>query len=310
MRQMLEVEGYVDILEASSAAAAMSVLESAAAVDVILLDIEMDELDGISACCNIKALEAYQDLPIIMVTANNDPEMLKKAFEAGAMDYLCKPPTSLELGTRVGGALRLKREIDQRKAREEELEQLNIKLTSVNEMLRRMAVVDGLTGVANRRYFDEIIAEEWSRARRERASLALIMADVDHFKFYNDNYGHLLGDECLKKVAGAMQTSLDRAGDLLARYGGEEFAVILPGTDSIGAASVAEKIRAAVEDLELEHSGSPVAKHVTISMGVASIKPDGDNVANELIAIADKNLYQAKQDGRNRVAGASPSHAS
>ena len=168
MKRLLETEGFEDILEARSAVEALSVLDSDASVDLMLLDVEMADLDGISACRKIKALQPFQDLPIIIVTASNDPEMLKKAFEAGAMDYLGKPPTALELGTRVGGAIRLKREMDQRKARERELEQLNLKLTSVNELLRRLAVVDGLTGVANRRYFDEVIAEEWSQGQAQR----------------------------------------------------------------------------------------------------------------------------------------------
>lgn len=301
LRRMLEGEGFSEIVEAKSASEAMDVLASGVSVDTILLDVEMAETDGISACRNIKAMETYQDLPVIIVTANHDPEMIKKAFDAGAMDYLCKPPTALELGTRVGGAVRLKREIDKRKAREKDLKRLNLKLTSVNEMLRRMAVIDGLTGVANRRYFDEVIADEWNRARRSGEKLGLIMADVDHFKAYNDNYGHLLGDECLKKVATAMQTCLDRAGDLLARYGGEEFAVILPGTDARGAFEVAEKVRAAVEGLNLEHRDSSVSNYVTISMGAASVNPNGKNSFPQLIEKADKNLYQAKQQGRNRV---------
>ena len=193
--------------------------------------------------------------------------------------------------------------MDQRKARERELEQLNLKLTSVNELLRRLAVVDGLTGVANRRYFDEVIAEEWSRARRNESSIALIMADVDHFKAYNDTYGHQQGDECLKLVAGTMQSALSRAGDMLARYGGEEFAVILPSTDVAGAFEVAERILNAVSDMRLEHSGSSVADHVTISMGVSALRPDEQSSVQELIETADKNLYTAKAQGRNRVFG-------
>ena len=303
MKRLLETEGFEDILEAQSAVEALSVLDSDASVDLMLLDVEMADLDGISACRKIKALQPFQDLPIIIVTASNDPEMLKKAFEAGAMDYLGKPPTALELGTRVGGAIRLKREMDQRKARERELEQLNLKLTSVNELLRRLAVVDGLTGVANRRYFDEAIAEEWSRARRNESSIALIMADVDHFKAYNDTYGHQQGDECLKLVAGTMQSALSRAGDMLARYGGEEFAVILPSTDVAGAFEVAERILNAVSDMRLEHSGSSVADHVTISMGVSALRPDEQSSVQELIETADKNLYTAKAQGRNRVFG-------
>lgn len=168
--------------------------------------------------------------------------------------------------------------------------------------MRAFSHIDGLTGIANRRRYDECIEEEFRRARRNATLLALIMVDIDHFKNYNDNYGHQAGDACLKAVAAALNGALHRPGDLLARYGGEEFVVVLPCTDREGAYLIAENMRGAIEALNIRHAASDVADHVTISLGVAALIPYHSRELDELQVAADKALYQAKREGRNRVA--------
>lgn len=174
------------------------------------------------------------------------------------------------------------------------------------EELQCMAMRDGLTGVANRRSFDHTLNVEWRRASRESRALSLLMIDVDFFKLYNDTYGHQGGDECLRRVARAMSDVITRSSDEVARYGGEEFAILLLATDLKGACIVAERIRAAVENLAMPHAKSEVADCVTVSIGVSSMVVALHGEQAQLLSAADKALYQAKKDGRNRVAPAAP----
>jgi diguanylate cyclase (GGDEF)-like protein len=171
----------------------------------------------------------------------------------------------------------------------------------LEEILNRLSRNDGLTGLANRRHFDEFYQQEWKRALREETPLSLILCDIDFFKNYNDTYGHQAGDDCLRAVAGVLQSCLRRPGDLAARYGGEEFIVVLPGTLREGALAVAESLRGAVEALAIPHSASAAAPVVTICLGVSFTVPaPGDSLA-ALLAAADRALYRAKEEGRNRV---------
>lgn len=174
-------------------------------------------------------------------------------------------------------------------------------LLETNIQLQRLTNVDGLTGLNNRRYFDEYLDIEWRRAAREGDPLSLLMVDIDAFKLYNDTYGHLAGDETLKSVAKALQVGCERPADIAARFGGEEFVVVLPGTSVVAAAALGEKLRMAVEKLGIPHSSSPTAVHVTVSIGAASIQPLQHTSALALIDAADKALYTAKHAGRNRV---------
>ena len=270
-------------------------------VDLILMDILMPGMDGIEACSQIKTRPHLQDIPVIMITSQTELGLLDAAFSAGAMDYIVKPVQKVELLARVRSALTLKKQMDKLKAREQELLEVTRKLEAAYEQLREQSTLDGLTGIANRRHFDEYIEVEWKRAQRDHKPLSLIMADIDVFKSYNDNYGHQAGDECLRKVAARMQLLFKRPGDLVARYGGEEFAAVLPETDLTGAIRVAEKIRNAVEALAIAHAYSIVSKWVTISLGVATAIPTSDSCCEELIKKADQALYRAKQRGRNRV---------
>lgn len=183
-----------------------------------------------------------------------------------------------------------------------QIHQMTIRLLEeANDRLHSLATLDGLTQVANRRQFDQCLDREWHRLSRDGESLSLILCDIDYFKFYNDTYGHLAGDRCLQKVAKALQQAVQRPADLLARYGGEEFAVILPNTKESGAIKVAENIRDRVNRLHLSHAGSQVSPWVTLSLGIATTIPTPDESPAELISKADRALYQAKQNGRDRA---------
>jgi diguanylate cyclase (GGDEF)-like protein len=174
-------------------------------------------------------------------------------------------------------------------------------LQQANQELQRLAASDGLTLVANRRCFDDTLKTEWQRLAREKASLSLILCDVDCFKLYNDTYGHLAGDDALRQVAQTISQTVKRPADLVARYGGEEFAVILPNTDITGAMAVAKEIQTNVQALQLPHPTSTISKFITLSIGVAAIIPDSKSSADTLVAAADQGLYQAKAQGRNCV---------
>jgi diguanylate cyclase (GGDEF)-like protein len=178
---------------------------------------------------------------------------------------------------------------------------LSRRLQEANEILSRLSMIDGLTGVSNRRRFDEFLGEEWKRGLRTEQPLALIMADIDHFKAFNDHYGHLAGDDGLKRVARALNGVLKRPADLLARYGGEEFAAILPATNTTGAQAIGEAMRTAVQDLGLPHGFSTAGTVVTVSIGIAAAVPRMGLTAAMLIAAADRALYEAKAGGRNRI---------
>ncbi len=182
-----------------------------------------------------------------------------------------------------------------------ELALANQSLTDLNHRLRELSNSDGLLEIANRRHFDAKLDEEWRRAQRQSQALSLLMIDVDHFKRYNDSYGHQAGDRCLQSVARAAQSALRRPGDLLARYGGEELAVVLPNTDLGGATLVAQAIQRALAELHVPHADSPVADRVTVSIGAATMVPDRQSHSAQLLAAADHALYSAKEGGRNRI---------
>ncbi|SCM79069.1 Response regulator, contains GGDEF domain [uncultured Sporomusa sp.] len=307
VKRLLEKNGFSEVITAETAFAAFDLLGMdrpacvATRIDLILMDVIMPDMDGIEACRLIKANRCLKDIPIIVITASDITETLERAFTAGAMDFITKPVKPLELKARVLSALKIKYEIDQRKAREAELVKVLEELENANRELSRLSSLDGLTGIANRRHFEQIYDMEWRRAARTGSELSVLFLDLDFFKYYNDTYGHQEGDDCLKQVAAAAGRVLKRPGDLLARYGGEEFVVILPETSIAGAVEVAEAIRQAIERCNIPHSASPVAAHVTVSVGVAGGRVTQEDKPSDFIARADKALYEAKHSGRNRV---------
>ena len=270
--------------------------------DLILLDVIMPGLNGFEVARRIRQLEKDGEwTPIIFLTARTSDEDLEHGIAVGGDDYLVKPVSEVVLAAKVRAMQRLAQ-------MRYSLVVLTRRLDDANRELTRLTSVDGLTGISNRRCFDESIQREWQRARRNRLPLSILMADVDAFKQYNDSYGHQAGDECLKTLAQQFGSQLKRPGDLVARFGGEEFVVILPETNSIGAGRVADTMRRAVLALELPHAVSPVGQHVTVSLGAATAYPspdDNDGAVANLLDRADKALYEAKRAGRNRVVVAS-----
>lgn len=276
-------------------------------LDLVLLDINLPGKSGIDACRELSGHVAFCDVPIIIISGSDHLEGLDAAFSAGATDYITKPPSHTELLVRVRSALRLKAEMNRRKAREEDLLVLNERLAEMNLELERLSVTDSLTGLANRRSFNEFLSREWLRGLREQTPFSVLMIDIDHFKRYNDYYGHIEGDVCLQKVSWALQSVFCRAGDLLARYGGEEFVAILPHTEIDGATELAAALHSRIKALEIPHSNSPVSSIVSISIGIASVIPSQSVSASQVVAMADDALYLAKSSGRNQSVIAKPS---
>ncbi|MBF0624516.1 MAG: diguanylate cyclase [Magnetococcales bacterium] len=275
-------------------------------LDLILVAEAMGRQEGIRICRQIRELDHLADVPVLMVVdgPGERGDQLAAAFAAGAGDYLSRPFPPVEVGARVRTALRLKQEMDTRKAREMELLQVTQKLAEVNRTLQRLTYIDGLTRIANRRYLDDFLVKEWGRAVRHDSPLGMLLIDVDFFKKYNDSHGHPAGDECLRRVAATIAATLKRPGDLAARYGGEEFAVVLAGDVTMeGVFTVAEGVRANVEALGIPHQDSSVADHVTVSVGLAVVRPHRDGKSDWLVTQADQALYRAKAQGRNRVVG-------
>jgi two-component system chemotaxis family response regulator WspR len=289
-------------------AAADQALTTALAVSptTILQDLVMPGVDGFTIVQQFRDHPRTRQIPIIMLSSKEDPQVKSQAFARGASDYLVKLPDKVELIARIRAHSRSYRALQERDAAFKALQELRAQLEQKNAILERLSALDGLTGVANRRRFEEALAAEWKRAARERTSLSLILIDVDYFKLYNDHYGHLGGDDCLRQVAGALASSLRRPADLVARYGGEEFAVLLPVTDPAGAAQVAETLREEIERLHIPHARSGVADCVTASLGSATTQPQPSGDPADLVARADAALYEAKHAGRNRHRSAAP----
>lgn len=259
--------------------------------DIVLMDAVMPVMDGFTCCAQLQNLSERHPAPVLMITGLEDKSSVDRAFEAGAADYITKPIHWAVLLQRV-------RRLIQQSRLQREQETLYQQLAEANRVLQGLVFQDGLTGVANRRRFDEYLLQEWQRMAREQQPLSLILTDIDHFKAYNDTYGHQAGDDCLKQVAQAVESVAKRTADLVARYGGEELAVILPNTALVGALTVAEEIREQVAALHIRHSRG-VNGWVTLSAGVASLIPNPLTSPDFLINSADKALYHAKANGRN-----------
>jgi diguanylate cyclase (GGDEF)-like protein len=256
---------------------------SAQVPDLLLLDVGLPRMSGFELLRQLREQTAFDEVPVIFLTSHDDPAEELLGLTLGAVDFIHKPPRIPLVQARVRTHLRLK---------------------VLTDTLRQKADTDGLTGIANRRHFDDTLAHEWMRAQRDGSELSLLLIDIDHFKSYNDQHGHPEGDRCLQQVAQTLQASLRRPADRVARYGGEEFVVLLPQTSPDGATEVAQKLLQAVDALQLPHHSPPGGggpRQVTVSIGVAGgpVPVQGDPA--ERVRQADQALYQAKHLGRHQV---------
>ena len=257
------------------------------AVDMIIMDVEMPGLDGFETTCLIREMLGDHWVPIIFVTGKSEEGDFKDGIEAGGDDYLIKPVSRVILKAKI-------------KAMERIIEMRN-QLNKANRELTELSERDSLTRLYNRRTFETRGQEYWRQANRAREPLSVLLLDIDHFKAYNDCYGHLAGDDCIRKVSDSIAQCANRPGDMVARYGGEEFVVLLTNTPESGARHVAEQIRQTAANLQIEHRESSAAEFVTISIGGATLSNTHVADLNTLLHAADQALYRSKDAGRNRV---------
>lgn len=266
--------------------------------DIVLLDVKLPDIDGFEIARKIRAMEQEGDwAAIIFLTAMANDEDLARGIAAGGDDYLTKPVSEVVFHAKVRAMQRL---VEMQRS----LIEVTNKLDTANAELLRLSTTDALTGIANRRSFDDFLAREWRRCIRMKKPLSLAMLDIDYFKLFNDKYGHQAGDDCLKQVAAQIARAAPRASDLAARYGGEEFMLVLGETDGDGAIWIAERLRQMVVDLKVSHYATD-SKFVSVSCGVVSVMPDDKLSLETLIQSADAALYQAKRGGRDRVVAGS-----
>ena len=270
-----------DVLISHNGKEALSICNSNDPPDLVLLDIIMPEIDGYEICRRLNRGVKTKDIPVIFLTSLTASRDIEFGLTLGAIDYITKPFSVPIIKAKIKNHLAVK---------------------YYQDTLKINTDVDPLTQIANRRRFDDTMTLEIKKAKRTGTILSVLLLDIDHFKFYNDTYGHLEGDSCLKKVAAALSTSLKRPKDLAARWGGEEFACLLPNTNAKGAQNVAEVLREAIQNLSIPHKSSPVNEVVTVSVGVVASNPMDENSFDNLLKRADEALYQAKESGRNRIA--------
>lgn len=262
--------------------------------DMILLDVVLPDIDGYEVAARIREIQGNNAwTPLTFLTAMTRDEDLAHGLAVGGDDYLFKPVSAVVLEAKIRAMQRLV-------SLHQDLRLRTLQLDIANRELKRLSSLDGLTGIGNRRLFDELLAREWRRALRNHTDIGLLMCDVDFFKLFNDSYGHQAGDVCLKRVAETLASALDRGGDMACRYGGEEFAIILSETGLMGAYFVGERIREAISHHKILHEYSPFGQ-ISLSIGVASLRPQSGQSAETLIKAADDALYAAKGNGRNRV---------
>ncbi|SFM95153.1 diguanylate cyclase (GGDEF) domain-containing protein [Formivibrio citricus] len=269
-----------DLRTATNGEKAIAIASSDDQPDLILLDIMMPGINGYETCRRLKADERTSHIPVFFITSRNNEQDELEGLRIGAVDYITKPFSPAIIRARV---------------------RTHAKLARFQGILEQQSYTDGLTGCANRRRLEEYLATAWVSACREGASLACIMIDLDHFKAFNDFYGHLAGDDCLRQVAHALQGQMQRKTDIVARYGGEEFCCLLPGTDLEGASLMAHKLHEAVLALQIPHEESSAGLIVSISLGVAARQAQTGIEPDSLVKAADMALYAAKTSGRNRI---------
>ena len=277
---------------------------------VILLDICMPQVNGFTVCQRLKDNSLTKEIPVIFISVLNRIGNKTQAFQLGGNDYITKPFEVEDVIARIENQLKFYYVQTELKAKNQQLvkevqerQAAETRLLKLNDKLSKLATSDSLTNIGNRHYFNEILAKEWKRAERERSPLSFILCDIDYFKLYNDCFGHQAGDICLQQVAQEISETVNHSGDLVARYGGEEFAIILPQTKAEDASLVAEKIRQQIKKLNISHPHSLVSDRITLSLGVTSVIPDDQYSEIQLLATADKALYEAKKQGRDRAVG-------
>lgn len=248
--------------------------------DLILLDVVMPGMNGYDICIKLKSDKSTRDIPVIFVTSMGQEEDESRGLSLGAIDYITKPIRPSIVKARVNNHMELKQ---------------------YRDSLKALSTQDGLTGIPNRRRFDDTLENEWRRARRNQTAISLLMMDIDFFKAYNDNYGHLAGDDCLRHIASGLTTIVKRPADIVARYGGEEFVLLLPDTSLEGAVIMANRVLEKIKIMDITHDFSEVSNRVTLSIGIASMIPADEQMPFDLIKRADDFLYKAKQYGRNQV---------
>ena len=256
-------------------------------VDMIIMDVEMPGLDGYEATRLIRESRGSQWIPIIFVSGMSDDESLAEGIEAGGDDYLIKPVSQVILNAKIRAMERLS-------AMRDEMNTLNAELIELSQR-------DPMTGLYNRRAFDEKAEDYWRIATRNKEPLTLLILDIDHFKLYNDAYGHIDGDECIRKIATALNECFNRPGDVVARYGGEEFIVLLSNTTHEGAQYVAEQMRTSIAEQQIRHKSSTSGRYVSVSIGGSATSFTTGTTLGTQIELADKALYESKNNGRDRV---------
>lgn len=307
IRKMLTGAGYTELHFEDNGIAALDYLgigerdEPRKDIDLIILDIIMPGLSGLKVLRLVKSTPEYRDTPVIVISSDDSEDLLLEAFESGATDYIHKPPKKIELMARAHAAMKLKDALDERRIREKELEEANRLLQLANRSYIKTNTLDGLTGILNRKTFDQIAEEEWESARERKSPLSILMIDIDNFKAYNDNHGHQAGDDVLQRVAKTLAQSLPRKEDTLARYGGEEFIAVLPESDFTFATDTSKKMRKAVEDLNIKNEHSKSSGVITISQGIFHGVPSEHITLEKAVRLADKALYKAKADGKNTL---------
>lgn len=248
--------------------------------DLILLDVVMPQMGGYEVIKQLKNNDKTNKIPVIFVTSLDSVLDEEHGLKLGAVDYITKPFSPPIVKIRVHNHLRIVHQY---------------------RLLDQLAYLDGLTEISNRRRFEEFYHKEWSRSARTGLPFSLAMVDVDFFKPYNDHYGHAMGDRTLQKVAKGLEAVLRRPADLIARYGGEEFVMMLPETDAFAAKSIAERALRKINELNIPHNYSQVAKHISVSIGLVTTRVSDNLTPQAFVSSADKNLYLAKESGRNRV---------
>ncbi len=297
-RKILENEGYHDITTLTSISELLQALNQSAQeekpVDLILMDVIMPEQDGIEGIQEVKRFDIFSDIPILMLTALNDKQLLKQAFDAGAIDYITKPVDPIEFVARVGAALRLKSEIDRRKAWEQELLEMTRGLLASNAKLEKASFMDPITGLLNRKAFDKRLEEDWVHSYVQKSKISMMLVQVDDFKSFNEQKGAMQGDACLQEIAAILNSHIEERM-MLSRFGGAMFGLLFPGYEENQVQELAATIKASIGDLQVDHPTTE-SGYVTVSIGVASVDPSEAPSPSILFQQADLDLATSQID--------------